>query len=335
VVGGIAILLASVCAATTWLAVRASQGLPTSLMPALVDDQRAGLLYAAQGLGLVTWLHLFLCNSYWAHLGLRAYWPYVVVVLALASVGVVEWAKRRGDSLLAEKLRQTAILLPLIPAIGFWHSGAHQGWQFTGGSAQYAVLLAIVGMFYIGLAFVWRSDRWPRVLGLIAGNAAIWVWLLQSPGWAFLQHPQLWLIPPAVCLLVALHLERERLKPEWMATMRYGAMLVIYISSTADILLQEIGQTLWGPIILVSLALLGVMLGAVLQIRSFLYLGTLFVLLGVLSMVWHAQQAIDQIWPWWAFGITSGVLILAGLMMLEKQKPQIRRLSQRLASWEG
>ncbi len=335
VVGGIAILLASVCAATTWLAVRAPQGLPTSLMPALVDDQRAGLIYAAQGLGLVTWLHLFLCNSYWAHLGLRAYWPYVVVVLALASVGVVEWAKRRGDSLLAEKLRQTAILLPLIPAIGFWHSGAHQGWQFTGGSAQYAVLLAIVGMFYIGLAFVWRSDRWPRVLGLIAGNAAIWVWLLQSPGWAFLQHPQLWLIPPAVCLLVALHLERERLKPEWMATMRYGAMLVIYISSTADMLLQEIGQTLWGPIILVSLALLGVMLGAVLQIRSFLYLGTLFVLLGVLSMVWHAQQAIDQIWPWWAFGITSGVLILAGLMMLEKQKPQIRRLSQRLASWEG
>lgn len=332
---GIALLLAAMCAAATWLAVRPREGGGAGVLPRLQDRERAVVIYLAQVLGFITWLHLYLCRSYFALLGLRPYWPYTVMLLAFVSVALVEWARRRGDKVLADTLRQSSLLLPLIPAIGFWFSGSQWGWLFVGGRVDYAVALAVGGFYYIALCFVWRSDRWPRVLGVVLGNAALWVTLVQQPGWEFLKHPQLWLIPPAVCVLLAAHLDRERLRPQVLAAIRYAAMLVIYVSSTADMLIQQIGETIWGPILLLTLAMAGVAVGMLLRVRSFLYVGTLFVLVGVLSMVWHAQAAMNEVWPWWAFGITSGLLILAGLTMIEKKKPQIRRLSQRLAGWQG
>ena len=116
--------------------------------------------------------------------------------------------------------------------------------------------------------------------------------------------------------------------------MRYGATLVIYVSSTADILLDQVGSTLWGPMVLILLALGGMVTGVVTRTRAFLYLGSLFVFIGVLSMVWQAGRAIDQSWPWWVFGITLGLLMLTGLMYLEKNRAALKRLANELAQWQ-
>ena len=143
------------------------------------------------------------------------------------------------------------------------------------------------------------------------------------------------MIPPAVCVLVVAHLYRDRLDPVLSSGIRYGATLVIYISSTADILLQQIGTNIYGPIFLVVLALAGMTAGVVLRVRPFLYLGATFVFIGVTSMVWHAQRSIDAVWPWWVFGITAGIVLLAGLMALEKNKPKLREYANKLATWQG
>lgn len=99
-------------------------------------------------------------------------------------------------------------------------------------------------------------------------------------------------------------------------------------------LIADVGETLSGPIVLVSLALAGTLAGVILRIKPFLYLGSTFVFIGVTSMVWHAQRAIDQTWPWWAFGISVGLLLLGGLMAIEKNRPQLRRYVQKLEAWE-
>ncbi|MEP5992540.1 hypothetical protein, partial [Rhodopirellula bahusiensis] len=59
------------------------------------------------------------------------------------------------------------------------------------------------------------------------------------------------------------------------------------------------------------------------------------VFLGVTSMVWHSTQAIDAVWPWWAFGITTGLLLLTGLAMIEKHRPRLNQWANQLASWES
>jgi hypothetical protein len=175
----------------------------------------------------------------------------------------------------------------------------------------------------------------PRVTAIALGNAAWWVVLAQRPGWEFLSHPQLWLIPPAVCVLVVAHLYRDRLEARVAASIRYASTLLIYVSSTADMLVQQIGTDLWGPIVLILLALAGMLAGVVLRVRPFLYLGATFVLLGVTSMVWHAQRAFDSVWPWWVFGISTGLCLLIGLMALEKYKPRLRQYADQLANWES
>ncbi|QDS96219.1 hypothetical protein FF011L_50270 [Roseimaritima multifibrata] len=332
---GIAGLLAATCVAVSLLALRRNDPEDRSVLPILSPEVRRAAIYAAQIIGFLTWLHLYLCKSPLATIGLRAYWPFVVMGLAFFSVAIVEWARRRKDTLLAGTLRQSSLLLPLVPAVGYWVGGANSEWLYIGGQVDYAVLLAVAGIYYIGVSIIWPDQRWPKILGVLLGNAALWVGLTQSEFWGFWEHPQLWLIPPAICVLMAAHLERKRLKPALLAGIRYSAMLVIYVSSTADMLLQEIGQTIWGPIFLVVLAMLGVLCGVLLRVRSFLYLGTFFILVGVLSMVWHAQAALDRTWPWWAFGIGSGILILVGLTMIEKQKKHIKRLTARLGEWES
>jgi hypothetical protein len=169
----------------------------------------------------------------------------------------------------------------------------------------------------------------------VLGNAALWVVLIQLPDWSFLQHPQAWLIPPALCVLAVPHLYRQRLSPAVVAGIRYASTLVIYVSSTADMLLQQIGQSIAGPIVLVLLALAGMLAGVLLRVRAFLYLGATFVFIGVTSMVWHAQVSIDAVWPWWVFGITTGILLLAGLMALEKNKDKLRHYAHTLGTWQG
>ncbi|MEX0824583.1 MAG: hypothetical protein WD119_00370 [Pirellulaceae bacterium] len=332
---GVGVVLVALSGMSAVMAVWPRAKLVQRILPNFSDGDRKALIYTAQVVAGLAWLHLYLCDATEFMDAFRGYWPYIVMALAFGSAAVTEWARRRGDRILSDTLRQTALFLPLIPAIGFWLSGNRmEEWAFVDGEVPYAMLLAVGAMFYLGLSMLWRHDHLPRLIGIVLGNAAVWVVLTQTPGWGFLQHPQLWLIPPAVCVLAAVHLERKRLDAKTRTGVRYAATLVIYVSSTADMLLQDIGSTIWGPIILVSLALLGVAVGMVMRVQAFLYLGTFFVLIGVLSMVWHAQQAIDQTWPWWVFGMTVGVLLLAGLMAIEKNKPKLREFSARLASWE-
>jgi hypothetical protein len=202
------------------------------------------------------------------------------------------------------------------------------------GGPSLSIVLIIAAGYYVLLSRVWEGWM-PRVLLVVFANSAVWSLVAKNPDWSFLQHPQLWLIPPAVCVLAIAQIYRKELNAKFLATVRYTATIVIYISSTADMMLQQIGTTLWGPMILIMLALAGMLAGVVLRIRPFLYLGTLFVLLGTTSMVWHAQRSIDQVWPWWAFGITMGIVILAGLMSLEKNKGKLQELAARLHSWES
>jgi hypothetical protein len=119
-----------------------------------------------------------------------------------------------------------------------------------------------------------------------------------------------------------------------MTTLRYVGMMVIYLSSAGEIFIRGIGQALWPPMVLLGLSLLGAMAGIVLRIRAFLYLGVTFVLLSMISMVWHAARSINHVWPWWAFGIGLGVCILVFFGFFEKNRDKVTALVERLKEWK-
>ncbi len=269
---GVAVTLSILSALAGLIAILSGPGSSWRERIDLSDQQRMQLIIAAQVIAALACLHVLLCKN-WSFLGLRAYWPYIVMGLAFLSVGATQWARRREDHVMSKTLSQTALYLPLIPVVGFWLSGSMNefSWAFQGDQVRYDLLLAIGSVYYIGISAMWKGVI-PRIAAVVLGNAAWWVVLVQQPGWSFLTHPQAWLIPPAVCVLVVAHLYRERLDPTISSGIRYAATLVIYISSTADILLQQIGTNIYGPIVLVLLALAGMTAGVVLRVRPFLYL---------------------------------------------------------------
>ena len=68
-------------------------------------------------------------------------------------------------------------------------------------------------------------------------------------------HPQLWLIPLALIILVAEHVNREKLPVASSMTLRYAGLLILYVSSTADMFMHPLGDI---PLAL-ALALLSIL----------------------------------------------------------------------------
>ncbi|OYP34015.1 hypothetical protein [Rhodopirellula sp. MGV] len=341
---GMAAILVGFTALATFAAIASGPGFRYRSIWSLSDRQRSLLVVAAQAFGGLTWFHLFLCKSPLASIGLRAYWPYIVMTLSFLSVGITEWARRRNDEVLSATLKRTALFLPLIPVLGFWLSGSFTSslfgdsdmtsWNFVRGHVSYQALLIVAAFYYGVISMLWKSQR-SRIASILLANGALWVVLTQVPGWSFLAHPQAWLIPPAICVLGLSHLHREKLGKETMQAIRYACTLMIYLASSADMLIQGIGSTIAGPIVLITLALAGAGAGVLLRVRPFLYLGTAFVFIGVTSMVWHAGQQMDAVWPWWVFGIGTGVLLMIGLMAIEKNKPELKRIALSMQQWDA
>ena len=142
--------------------------------------------------------------------------------------------------------------LPILPPIGclFIKSYAHAGTWFLGNSGPAFWLL--MGLFY-GVMAVRKRSLGLAALGVVTGNMGLWV-LWHRCGWDFVEFPQLWLIPLALAVLVAEHLDRRRLSEPQRAAIRYLALSVIYVSSTTEFW-RHIGQSAVLPLVTILLAL--------------------------------------------------------------------------------
>ena len=297
--------------------------LPKRAWRELTEHQRRMCVYAAEVVATLIFAHVYMCKPMLFAGFFRPYWPYIVMAIAFAGVGVGELFERSGIRVLSDPLQRTSAFLPLIPALGFWIVAAEK--------SNYSVVLFTAGVVYLVLSMLRRSAP-SLVAAVVAGNAALWS-LLADSDMPFWQNPQFWLIPPAASALIAGQINRRHLKPAQLAALRYACVLVIYLSSTSEIFLRGIDESLWPPMVLAALSVAGVFVGIMLQVRAFLYLGTTFVLLSVISMVWHAQRA-QGVWVWWAFGICLGICILVIFGLFEKKRPEITAWVRQLQQWE-
>lgn len=289
---------------------------------------RMGYVYAAQIVLALAFGHLYLTRPTWFDGLLRPYWPFVVMALAFAGVGLGEMFQRYKLRVLAEPLGRTGALLPLLPALGWWIESL-RGEPAT----DYALVMFVVGLLYVLYSFC-RTSTLSAIAAGLAGNIALWALLAEREGFALVDHPQFWLIPPAISVLAAVQFNHRRLREEQLTAVRYLCMLVIYLSSTAEIFITGIGESTWPPLMLLGIAVLGVLAGIALQIRAFLYVGTSFVFLSLVTMVWHASKAFDKVWLWWAFGIFVGLAMLVFFGLFEKKRPEITAMVERLRQWE-
>lgn len=287
-------------------------------------------VYGSEIVLALLFLHIYLTLPELFRGYLLPYWPYIVIAIAFVGAGIGEFFERIGLKVLSEPLQRTGAFLPILPALGFWIHGAST--QASPVVGDYSLVLLLISLVYVGMS-IWRKSFVYTSLAALAGNGALWAFWAEQ-GQLLTQHPQLWLIPPALSVLVATHLNREKLSESQLTSIRYFATIAIYVSSTGDMFITGVANSLWLPLILCGLSVLGVFAGMLLRVRAFLYVGTSFLVLSIVSMIWHASQSLGHVWPWWAFGIGLGICILALFGLFEKRRNEMLELVGKLKTWD-
>ena len=281
----------------------------------------------------------FLCGSCYYHFpdlfaGLfLKWWPLVVFAIAMLSAGIGEWLKRVDQKIIADPIARSSLLLPILPLVGVWwfrQEGAEWLWSDWG---RYSFLLLSASMLY-GLQSWIRNSIGLRVLASLLVLCSFWTFLHSNPDLRFVQHPQFWILPPALAALIFVEFNRRQLDPNVVVASRYVSILIAYLSSTAEVFLKAFEGQIWQPLLLLILALVGVGAGILMRVRAFLYCGLSFTMVALLGMVWHAQQAIGQVWPWWAFGIATGISLIVLLGYFEKNRSKVLAYLEHLKKWE-
>jgi hypothetical protein len=251
----------------------------------------------------------------------------ILLGVAFGGAGLSELFRRRGMPVLSKPLERTAVLLPLAPAVGFLIPTQVEANLLLAGKSP--ALWFLGGVFY-GFLAVTRNSRSYGALSLVAGVIGFWtLWSYQQLG--FVQNPQLWLIPAGLAVLAAEYLNHDRLNKTQTTILRYVALSLIYFSSTAEYL-QHLGESLWLPLVLIGLSVLGVLVGILLRIRSFLIVGVTFLLLVMVTMVKYA--AVEHTWVLWVFCIVLGAGLITTFAVFERHREDILASVKKFRQWE-
>ena len=328
--GSVPIAAAALVAVALALAGLAVVALVAALVPGrdplgLSERGRTIYVYAAEALAALLFLHIRVTMPWLFQGWFLQFWPLVVMAVAFVGVGLSEVFQRQRRYVLSEPLQNTGALLPLLPALGFW---------IVSSEVHYSLLLLAIGVLYAVLSVLRKSFLFA-VLAAIAANGSLWFLLSQRDGLSILAHPQLWLIPPALCALAAGFINRDRLTAQQSTALRYASAIVIYVSSTADVFINGVTDAPWLPAVLAGLSILGVLAGILLRVRAFLYLGTTFLLVALMTIIWHAAIEQQRTWILWIAGIVTGALIIALFGLFEKRRDDILRVVDELKHWQA
>lgn len=291
---------------------------------ALSERGRMRYVYVAEVMLALFFMHVRLTLP-WLFTGfLERYWTLVVMAIAYFGVVTSESLRRRKLLVLAQPLERTGAFLPLLPVLGFW---------FVLSEVDYSLVLFVVGGLY-GLLSILRRSFMFGVLAAVAGNGGLWYILHHTSEYQFLEHPQLWLIPVALSVLLAAYLNEKNLSEDQMAGIRYMSLVTIYASSTADIFINGVANSPWLPLILASFSLAGVFAGIMFRIRGLLLLGSVFLLLSIITMIWYASANFGWTWLWYVAGIVTGATIIFMFAVFEKKRGEVMRVVEGLKEWE-
>ncbi len=297
----------------------------------LSEEGRTAYVYAAEVFGGLVALHLWLTEPRLFQLGImEQYWMLVVIGIAFAGVGLSEWFERLGLPVLSRPLANTAALLPLVPAIGYWiPTGVDPASPLAGSSPA---VWFCGSLFYAIMATTQRSRLYSFLsLGTLAAAFCL---LWQKMELGLTEHVQLYGIPIGIAILLAEQIHHRELKPSVASTMRYMALTFIYLTSSAEFLWELGQQQIWLPLGLIGLSILGILAGVFLRIRSFVIVGFTSLALVLGALVYHAAVDQKQIWVFALAMFALGIPLLAFFMVFEKKKVQILAAVNRFWNWE-
>jgi hypothetical protein len=193
-----------------------------------------------------------------------------------------------------------------------------------------AALLVGYAAHFAALATHPSQRGMASLVSVGAFNAALFlVWLGTGAG-----EPQYYVIPVGLSLLVLLRVFRDALSPEAQAKLRALAITLVYVAGAWKPLLFQDGGAM---LLCVLLCLVGVAAGVALRIRSYVYLGTAFLVTCVLANL--ARFGIRDHRMGAAFLSLLGVGVVGFMVLFTAKRAELQeryaRVRAMMDTWEG
>ena len=176
-------------------------------------------MYFAEAIAGLTAIGLYVTFPYWFNLPFKQYWPLIVLAVALVSSAIARLLSLKKLDVLSEPIAQTSLLLPIVAAVGVF---------VVGSSASTDLVWALGATYYFVLAAA-DGSRKLAVVGMTLVNVALFLFWHRFPSLDFVRHPQLWMIPPALSVLVASYFHRrefaypgDNMDSIWRSSGRYS-----------------------------------------------------------------------------------------------------------------
>lgn len=220
----------------------------------------------------------------------------------------------------ATALRRIAMGWPLLGLLGApWAS-----------PTQLSVLLVAMAAHYVVVAQVGGRKGVAPVLAAVAFNAAVvvqWVGL----GWS---EPQYLLVPAGLSGLVLVHVFADELGAAWAARLRALAIGVVYAAAAFRPLAIDAP---WAFFLCVALCVAGVGAGVAMRVRSFVTLGSVFLVTTVVATLvrWGVRE--PRLGALFLSGL--GLAVVAFMVVVTTKKAELleryKRVRGALERWEG
>ena len=244
------------------------------------------------------------------------------LLFGFALVGVTVAARRAGIPPLAESTRRFAAALPLVAFLILPRAP----------TLENAGMAALAGALYSALAAA-SGSRLLALCAALAANVALLTVALASR----IQGIEVYLAPLGLMTLLLGHIFRKGLPQRARDGVRVVGGLLLYVPSAVKITL-EIGRgadTTYA-LVFAGVCLVAVVAGMLLQIRAYLFMGTLFLTLDVLANL--VQTGLRDRRLAFVLLSTTGLLIIGGLVFVTLRREQLsgalRGVSRRLRDWE-
>ncbi|MCY1081868.1 hypothetical protein [Archangium lansingense] len=160
-------------------------------------------------------------------------------------------------------------------------------------------------------------------------SALFFVWLGTGAG-----EPQYYVIPAGLSLLVLLRVFQEALEPDTRAKLRAMAITLVYVAGAWKPLMFQDGRSM---LLCVLLCVVGVAAGMALRIRSYVYLGSAFLVTCVLANL--ARFGIRDHRMGAAFLSLLGVGVVGFMVLFTAKRAELleryERVRAMMNTWEG
>lgn len=270
----------------------------------------AGLAQAALMTGVVAVHHLWLGYP----IGVFETWACVGFGFALGELGA------RVQGRVTSALRVGAFVWPVVGVLAL----AGQPPAFV------SWVLMAVGAHFAIMARSTEVRRWASVAAAVAFNVAM-VFGYQATGWGGLHYVA---IPFGVSMLTLTWVFKESLEAVTAARLRAVAVTLIYAAAAWKPLTFDAAWALW---LCVLVCVIGVAAGIVLRIRSYVFLGTAFLVTSVVANL--VRYGIREPRAGAIFLSALGLLVVGFMVLVTTKRAELlaryRLVQQLLARWEA